>query len=116
MRRLIVSILTVSVAIASPLVSQLAHGKETFNQVAAVAKVQLSQMVSGEVLSVDDEWSKIVIKHQELEDLGMPAMTMVFNVPEKSLLKGVRVGDKIKFGAQVAPSGLSVVRLERESN
>lgn len=116
MRGLIVCILAIVVAVAGPLVSQRAHSEDDFEQVGTLEKAQPNRMVSGEVLTVDDERSKIVIKHQELEDLGMPAMTMVFNVPDKALLKGVTVGCKIKFAAQVVPGGLSVIRLEPGNN
>lgn len=116
MRRFNVCILAISVAVGGSLVSRLVHSEDAFDQVDTVRVPQVSRMVNGEVLTVDDERSKIVIKHQELEDLGMPAMTMVFNVPDKSLLKGITTGGKIKFAAQVAPGGLSIIRLEQGNN
>lgn len=116
MRRLPVSTLALTVAIAGPLVSRIAYSEEASVQATSVAKTQSSRMVVGEVLTVDGDRSKIVIKHQELEELGMPAMTMIFSVPDKSLLKGVIAGGKIKFAAQVAPNGLSVIKLESENN
>lgn len=116
MKHSIFYILAISVAMGGPLVSQPARSTDATDSVTTIGRAQLSRLVNGEVLTVDDERSKIVIKHQELEDLGMPAMTMVFNVPDKSLLKGIIAGCKIKFAAQVAHGGLSVVKLEAVNN
>lgn len=39
----------------------------------------------------------MTIKHGEIKNLEMPAMTMVFYVKDKGQLSGLKVGDKIKF-------------------
>lgn len=122
MKRLLILLLSLTVVVVAPLVSSIVHSGEPSFQVATAAtnataaKDQLDEMVDGEVLKIDNDMLKIVIKHQELRCLGMPAMTMVFNVPDRTFLEGVKEGEKIKFAAQVAPHGLSVTKLESERN
>lgn len=122
MRRLLVFLPFLTAMVGFPFVSSSAHSEEASLQVAIAAndatsaKEQPSGLVKGEVLKVDNDMSQIVIKHQKLTGLGMPAMTMVFSVPDRSLLEGVKQGEKIKFAAQVAPQGLLVTKLELESN
>jgi Cu(I)/Ag(I) efflux system protein CusF len=53
----------------------------------------------GEVRKVDLAQGKITLRHGPLPNLDMPAMTMVFNVPNRKLLEGVKEGDKVKFSA-----------------
>ena len=45
-------------------------------------------------INVKEGW--VAIEHQEIKDL-MPAMTMEFWVRDRSLMKGVRVGDRVDF-------------------
>lgn len=53
----------------------------------------------GEVRKVDLAQGKITLRHGPLANLDMPAMTMVFAVPDRKLLEGVKEGDKVKFTA-----------------
>jgi Cu/Ag efflux protein CusF len=56
-------------------------------------------MADGEVRKVDKDNKKITLKHGEIKDLDMPAMTMVFQVAEPSMLDKVKAGDKVQFRA-----------------
>lgn len=51
----------------------------------------------GEVVKVDLAQSKVTVKHEEIENLDMPGMTMVFFAPEKSVIEGLKQGDKKEF-------------------
>lgn len=66
------------------------HSKAGMPQVEAA-------MADGEVRKVDQDTGKVTIKHGEIKHLDMPGMTMVFTAKDKSLLAGVKPGDKIKF-------------------
>lgn len=70
------------------------------------------QMVEGEIKKVNKEAGKLTIRHGELKDLGMPAMTMVFHVKDPAMLDQVKAGDKIKFVAQKVEGAMTVVKLE----
>ena len=69
-------------------------------------------MTDGEVRKVDKDASKLTIKHGEIKNLEMPAMTMVFQVKDHALLDKVKAGDKVKFRAEKAASGYVVTAIE----
>ena len=71
--------------------STVDHSKMSMPQTAA--------MTDGEVRKIDKDAGKITLKHGEIKHLDMPAMTMVFTAEDKTLLDGVKVGDKVKFMA-----------------
>jgi Cu/Ag efflux protein CusF len=51
-----------------------------------VAAVADTAMTEGEIRKVDAATRKITIKHGELKNLAMPAMTMVFQVKDPAML------------------------------
>ena len=66
----------------------------------------------GEVRKVDKDTGKVTIKHGPLENLGMPAMTMVFQVKDPAMLDQVKAGDKINFIAEKVGGQYTVTRVE----
>lgn len=68
--------------------------------------------VAGEVKKVDKDAGKITIRHGELKDLGMPAMTMVFQVKDRAMLERVNPGDQVNFVADKVDGKLTVTQLE----
>lgn len=70
-------------------------------------------LTEGEVRKVDKEAKKIIIRHGALENLGMPAMTMVFQVKEAAMLDQVKTGDKIRFSAENPGGSFTVTHLEQ---
>lgn len=79
---------------------------------AATAAANEADMTEGEVRKVDKDTGKLTIRHGEIKNLEMPAMTMVFQVKEPALLDKVKAGDKVKFRAEKAPSGYVVTTVE----
>ena len=71
-----------------------------------------SEMSEGEIKKIDKENGKLTIKHGELKNLGMPPMTMIFQVKDKSMLEQVKPGDKINFVAGKENGKLTVVQLK----
>lgn len=69
-------------------------------------------MVDGEIRKVDKDAAKLTIKHAELPNLGMMAMTMVFRVQDKAMLDQVAAGDKVRFAADKVGGALTVTALE----
>ncbi|MCE2656962.1 MAG: copper-binding protein [Rubrivivax sp.] len=59
-----------------------------------------AQATEGEVRKIDKEQGRVTLKHGDIKNLDMPAMTMVFRVRDKSLLDTVSVGDKVRFDAE----------------
>lgn len=70
------------------------------------------EMSDGEVRRVDKNAGKITLRHGPLANLGMPAMTMVFQVKDPAMLEQVKVGDKVKFVAERAGGALTVTKIE----
>lgn len=54
-------------------------------------------MTTGEVKRVDAAQGKLTIKHGEIANLGMPSMTMVFDLVDKNQLSSINKGDKVVF-------------------
>lgn len=69
-------------------------------------------LTPGEVKKVDKDAGKVTIKHGPLENLGMPAMTMVFRVKDPAMLDQVKEGDKINFAADKVNGAMTVTRVE----
>ncbi|WP_334187090.1 copper-binding protein [Noviherbaspirillum sp.] len=69
-------------------------------------------MTDGEIRKVDKDAGKITIKHGELKNLDMPAMTMVFQVKDKSMLDTVKAGDKVSFMADKIDGKFTVTQIE----
>ena len=78
---------------------------------AMVAAVEAA-MSEGEVRKVDTSAKKITIKHGELRNLDMPAMTMVFQVADPALLGKVKAGDKVKFRADKVNGAFTVMEID----
>jgi Cu(I)/Ag(I) efflux system protein CusF len=54
---------------------------------------------TGVITEIDPKGGTVTIKHQPIASLGWPAMTMGFKATPPSLLKGLKVGQKIGFDA-----------------
>jgi len=52
----------------------------------------------GVVQAVNPDQGTITVKHQAIESIHWPAMTMTFKAAKPELLKGVEVGEHIRFG------------------
>jgi len=69
-------------------------------------------MTQGEVRKVDKDARRITIRHEPLQNLDMPAMTMVFRVKEPAMLDQVKAGDKVKFQAEKIGGAFTVTKIE----
>ena len=67
--------------------------------------------VDAEVRKVDVEAQKITLRHGEIPNLGMGAMTMVFRVKDPTLLTQVKPGDKVKITADRIGGALTVLSI-----
>ena len=62
----------------------------------------------GVIRKIDLDAGKVTIRHGELANLGMPAMTMTF-ASNKAMLKDYKIGDKIQFRAERSDEGALMV-------
>ncbi len=74
-----------------------------------------SDMTEGEVRKVDLVTKKIMLKHGEIKNLGMGAMTMVFQVNDPALLSQVQAGDKVRFRAEQIKGAFVVMSMEKHT-
>ncbi|TFW09357.1 copper-binding protein [Oxalobacteraceae bacterium OM1] len=80
---------------------------------AADAHVHAADAMSeGEIRKVDKENGKLTIRHGELKNLQMPAMTMVFRVKDRGMLDAVKTGDKVAFVAEDIGGQLTVTEIQ----
>jgi Cu(I)/Ag(I) efflux system membrane protein CusA/SilA len=68
-------------------------------------------LVDGEVRRLDLSTGLIVLRHGDLPNLAMPAMTMGFEVADKKMLDGLKVGDKVRFQAEMIKGKATVTQL-----
>ena len=69
-------------------------------------------LTEGEVRKVDKDAKKITIKHGPIQNLDMPAMTMVFQVKDPAMLDKVKAGDKVQFQAEKLDGAFTVTGME----
>ncbi|MFP6800363.1 MAG: copper-binding protein [Pseudomonas sp.] len=88
----LLSVIALACALASPAFAS--------QHSAAPAASSAKATSQGEVRKIDAANQKITLRHGPLANLGMPPMTMVFQVQDAAQLEGLKVGDKVSFVAQ----------------
>lgn len=57
---------------------------------------------------------KITIKHDEIPNLDMPGMTMVFRVDDESLTTDIGKGDNVMFTVEERDGKMYIVSIEKQ--
>ncbi|NMN69471.1 copper-binding protein [Rhizobium sp. 57MFTsu3.2] len=93
--------------------------KTVINLVAALAislagagAALAQEFTKGVVNKVDAKGQKVTIKHDDLKNLDMPAMTMVFRVKEAAILEKLKAGQNIEFVAERVDGKLTVTQVK----
>lgn len=94
-------------ALPLPALSDEAHHKGE-----AKAAQTSARLAEGEVRKIDKETKKITLRHGPIENLDMPAMSMVFQVKDPAMLDQVKTGDKVRFQAEKVNGQFTVTRIE----
>ena len=84
----------------------------TIIALALTVPAMAAEMTSGMVKKIDAKLMKVTIKHEELKNLGMPGMTMVFAVKDAAMLLKLKTGSKIMFTADRVNGQLTVVEVK----
>ena len=66
----------------------------------------------GVVLSVDGAARSVTINHGPLRNLGMPPMTMEFQIADPAMLDRLKTGDRVKFHADAAGGAFTATGIE----
>lgn len=70
------------------------------------------EYTKGVVNKVDAKAKKVTIKHDDLKNLEMPAMTMVFRVDDPALLEKLKEGSQVEFVAERVNGKLVVTQVK----
>lgn len=93
---------------------------KTFTKIALAAAVALAsaagafaqEFTNGTVKKVDEKARKVTLIHEELKNLEMPAMTMVFQVADDSVMQKLKLGAKVQFVAERINGKLTVTQVK----
>ena len=97
--------------------SHVMSGSFGFSITAAPATIPIaatSNLTDGEVRRIDKDAGTITLRHGAILNLGMPGMTMVFALKDRSMLTTLAVGNKVKFHAERANGKLVITELTLE--
>lgn len=94
-----------AILLATLLAATAAFSDEKHHQGASV-------LTAGEVRKVDRDAKKLTIKHGPIQNLDMPAMTMVYRVEDPAMLDQVKAGDEVRFQAEKIGQALTVTRID----
>lgn len=97
---------------ASGFAMAAADAQAGIQDTSAASATSSVKLTSGEIRKVDAEQGKLTIKHEAIENLEMPAMTMVFKADKPELLKNVQVGDKVRFRAEKVAGAITVTDIQ----
>lgn len=70
------------------------------------------EFTKGTVKEIKADQEKVTIIHEELANLDMPAMTMVFSVADPAMLDRMQEGSEIEFVAERLRGKLTVTELK----
>lgn len=69
--------------------------------------------VQAEIRRIDTSARKITLRHGDIPNLEMPAMTMVFQVANVQWLSAFKVGERVRFSVAQVKGAYVVQRMER---
>ena len=78
----------------------------------AASYLQAVDMTKGVVKRVDVANGKLTIKHEEIVNLDMPGMTMVFDLKDKAAAGRFVPGDTVKFAVEVQGNKMVITQIE----
>lgn len=71
-----------------------------------------AEFTKGTVKKVDAKAKKVTLIHEELKNLDMPAMTMVFRVKDDALMAKLKEGANVEFVAERVDGKLTVTEVK----
>lgn len=60
-----------------------------------------SDWAVGIIQKIDPATQRVTLQHGEIKSLHMPAMTMAFRARHPAMLRAVKLGDKVRFQAEM---------------
>lgn len=105
------TVLALALAVA-PLSGVLAQGAAQGENMPGVKVVPAKHVTDGTVRKVSLEAGRLTIQHGDIRHLGLPPMTTVFPLKDRSVLDKIQVGDKVKFIVEREAGRLVVVDIK----
>lgn len=109
--------LSLGIALAAPVFAQ-DHSTHAGHGAAASTSASANQaevLTAGEITRVDARTGKLTIRHEEIKNLDMPPMTMVFGLKDSSQAASFKPGDKVLFHAEDDGGSLTITRIQPAS-
>ncbi|WP_127524625.1 copper-binding protein [Mesorhizobium sp. Z1-4] len=75
-------------------------------------QVLATEFTKGKVKKVDADAGKVTVIHEELKNLDMPAMTMVFRTGDDAMMERLQEGQEIEFVAERVNGKLTITELK----
>lgn len=75
-------------------------------------QVLAAEYTKGKVKKVNAGAGKVTVIHEELKNLDMPAMTMVFRTADQAMLARLQEGQEIEFVAERVNGKLTITELK----
>ncbi|MEG0044894.1 MAG: copper-binding protein [Comamonas sp.] len=118
MNKTIYTLITaLGLALAAPAMAQ-DHSNHSHNgsaPTAATSSGAEAVLTAGEITRVDARSGKLTIRHEEIKNLDMPPMTMVFALAESAKPAEFKAGDKVLFRAEEKEGTLIITRIQPAS-
>ncbi|WP_298189675.1 efflux RND transporter periplasmic adaptor subunit [Novosphingobium sp.] len=57
--------------------------------------------------------TSVTLSHEPVPAIGWPAMTMTFQLPDPKMVRGLKTGDRVRFGFDQPPAGPTVRRMAK---
>ncbi|WP_322050448.1 copper-binding protein [Paraburkholderia bannensis] len=71
---------------------------------------------NAEVVKVDAASGMVTLKHGELANIGMPAMTMAYKAKDAAMVLGAHPGEKVKVRVENVNGAPTIVKLVKASS
>lgn len=100
-------------ALAQAPAGSAADSHSSHHSAATASPAPQAELSEGEITRWDPRTLRLTLKHGEIKNLGMPAMTMVFRVADASVVGDLKPGDKVRFRAEQISGAYHVQRIEK---
>lgn len=98
-------------ALAMP--SAVAQETHSHQHKSEEAQTAVDEMTTATIRKLDLEYGKITLKHEAIKSLGMPGMTMVFQIEDQTLFDGLSQGDNVRFKVEKKGTALVITAIEK---
>lgn len=115
MNKVTCTLLTVLLTVSAPIMAaDHQHEPMTDMKVTGITDQVSAYKTKAEVRKVNLEQGTITLKHGDIRNLDMPAMTMMFPVKDKSQIKSIQKGDQVLFLVERINDEVVVTSIEKQ--